>query len=374
MQHVLKCPFCNDPLLINKKMPHLRGCERHKLVWNTQDRSCKVIKCSDNDFIQESISIYNEWRDLQPIMSFAKHQPFTESFRESEVYSIYPGDAREIADAFDNIPSGFKLIQYKDCIATKFHDTAVALASSFDSLKGTHLSISKTPISSLLYFLMISHNINQSENLDKYVEAVRYKYSIVPEQWYYWDHLARSLDEDYIDSIMMYSTVQPFGKWVMLDQLTNVDMCLDKIHKMKEDWLWKCKQYSVFNSDEMFATEYPLLQNELFDDTRNKYYAKDPVVYIQSPTDVSLSCYKLDYNKCCCDAPGVSVHELKHGILDWMANCSISDAINRNVLYLLKIAVYMLHIELSNSIGSADELIEDFWLKCGEQYLMTTGD
>ena len=92
MQHVLKCPFCNEPLMINKKMPHLRGCERHKLVWNTLDRSCKVIRCSDNAFLNDSINMYNKWRDKQPIMSFGKYQPFTEYFKESDVYFIYPDD------------------------------------------------------------------------------------------------------------------------------------------------------------------------------------------------------------------------------------------------------------------------------------------
>ena len=368
MQHVLKCPFCNEPLMINKKMPHLRGYERHKLVWNTQDRSCKVIRCSDNDFLKDSINMYNKWRDKQPIMSFGKYQPFTEDFKESDVYSIYPDDVETVANVFSKIPSNLKLIQYKDCIATRFHDFAVALASSFDSLKNTSVLISKTPVSNFLYLLMIAHNINQSENIDKYIEAVRYKYSIVPEQWYYWDRLSRGMDASYIDAIMMYSTVQPFGRWVMRDYLDTIDDCLEQIHKVKTDWLFNCRNFSVFNSNDMFAIEYPLLQSDLFDDTRSKYYSIDPVVYVQSPTDDDQSCYKLDYNKCCCDAPGVCTSDLKHGILNWMAKCNVANYTNTNILKLLRNAVYMLHTEVSNSTGSADELIKDFWTKSLDEH------
>ena len=51
-----------------------------------------------------------------------------------------------------------------------------------------------------------------------------------------------------------------------------------------------------------------------------------------------------------------------------MARCNVANYTNTNILKLLRNAVYMLHTEVSNSTGSADELIKDFWTKSLDEH------
>ena len=362
MQKLL-CPFCDEPLRINKNNPNIRMCMRHKIQYDTEKHTCSIDAIDSScKYIKDSFTLLNKWHSDPPVVSFAKAELFTPEFNKEDVVSFTSQEAlnTDLETKFHWLESddSYKLIQLNHNVSYQLWNYMTAMVGSAGFAEAA-FDITRRSAAEFLYYTMIAYNLVASDaTINQYNKVVWDACAIVPDLMFYRSAVYPALPHDKRNAYLLYAcqslrcpiknaTADQFMKW-------NVETMKAAMKQFDET--------KPCNTREYLEKKYPLLYSDFFKSQDRLQIAKcDDTIFMYSMCESELCGYNFLVDEPAVVLPNITDVALKHNFRLVMNQIAFKQLLHTKCLKELALALYLVHEEIMPYDGTLDSRIKNFW-------------